>query len=110
MVNQRWQIGANAKAQIDAVCSNDSLSPQQKADKLHQIDEQTEREIAKIIPAKQLGEFKACQAQRDRENAKALPEGRTPHRELGPCGGVIPAKPNAAAHSHTQQPNDPSNH
>jgi hypothetical protein len=110
LVNQRWQIEANAKALVDAACANDSLSPKQKADKLHQIDEQTQREIAKIIPAKQLGEFKTCQAERDRENARERPAGATPHRELGPCGGVIPATPSAAGHSHTQQPNDPSSH
>src|SRR5438309_2115765 len=98
MVNQRWQIEADAKGKIDAVCSNDSLDPKQKTDKLHQIDEQTQREIAKIIPAKQLGEFKACQAERDRGKAQP-PAGSTPHPQLGPCGGVIPAKPGAAAHS-----------
>jgi len=108
LVNQRWQIEANAKALIDAACSNDSLSPKQKADKLHQIDEQTEREIAKIIPAKQLGEFKACQAERDREYARARPAGTTPHRELGPCGGVIPVKPSAPEHSHDHQLSSPS--
>jgi hypothetical protein len=106
MVNQRWQIEADAKAKIYAVCSNDSLDPKQKADKLRQIDEQTTREIAKIIPAKQLGEFKACQAERDREKAQRA--GGTPHREIGPCGGVIPAKPSAAEHSHDHQLSSPS--
>lgn len=106
MVNQRWQIEANAKARIDAVCSNDSLDPKHKADELHDIDEQTAREIAKIIPAKQLAEFKACQAERNREKAQHV--GGTPHRELGPCGGTIPAKPSAPEHSHDHQPSIPS--
>jgi hypothetical protein len=106
MVNQRWQIEADAKAKIGAVCSNDSLDPKQKADKLRQIDEQTTREIAKIIPAKQLGEFKTCQAERDREKAQRA--GGTPHREIGPCGGAIPAKPSAAEHSHDHQLSSPS--
>ncbi|HYK51689.1 MAG TPA: hypothetical protein VEU94_18355, partial [Terriglobales bacterium] len=84
--------------------SNDSLEPKQKAEKLRQIDEQTEREIAKVIPAKQLGAFKGCQAERE----KAHRPRETPRPELGPCGGVIPATPSAAAHSHDRQANVPS--
>ena len=108
MVNQRWHIEANAKAKIAAVCSNDSLDAKQKADKLREIGEQMQREIAKIIPAKQLAQFEACQAERDREKAQLL--ARTPHLETGPCGGVIPVKPSAPAHSHDHgQPSSPSN-
>ena len=107
MVNQRWQIEDNAKAKIAAVCSDDALTSEKKRDKLRRIDEQTEQEIAKIIPAKQLKAFKACQAVRDRENAQ-LPR-RTPQKELGPCGGVIPAQPSAAP-PHGHQHSNPSDH
>jgi hypothetical protein len=105
-VNQRWQIEDQAKGKINQVCSDDSLTPDQKRDKIRQINEQTEQEIAKIIPATQLEAFKACQAQRDQEIAKR--PGRTPQKELGPCGGVIPAQPLAPQHSHQSPPSNPS--
>ena len=104
LVNQRWQIEADAKAKIGGVCSDDSLTPERKRDKLRQIDAETEREIAKIVPANQLAAFKACQAERDRE--KAQRPGSTPRKELGPCGGAIPAAASAPLHSHDHQPSD----
>jgi hypothetical protein len=106
MMNQRWQIEDNAKGKIAGVCSDHSLTPEKKGDKIRQIDQDTAREIAKIIPAKQLEAFKACQAERDRE--KANRPGKTPPRELGPCGGVIPKQPDASPHSHEHQPSNPS--
>jgi hypothetical protein len=106
MMNERWHIQDKARVQISMVCSDDSLGPKQKADKLHQIDEQTEGEIAKIIPAKQLAEYKACQADRDQDNAQH--PGKRPHLETGRCGGVIPPASSAPAHSADQHPGNPS--
>lgn len=105
MMNQRWQIEDNAKGKISAVCSDHSLTPEKKSNKIRQIDQETEREIAKIIPGKQLEAFKACQTERDRENANR--PGRTPPKELGPCGGIIPKQPTASPHSHENQPSNP---
>ncbi len=106
-VNQRWQIEDNAKGKISALCSDPSLTPEKKRESIHQINEQTEQEIAKIIPAKQLEAFKACQAERDREKAKR--QGATAQKDLGPCGGVIPEQPGAAQHPHEHQPSNPPN-
>jgi hypothetical protein len=107
MMNQRWKIQDNAKGRIDEVCTDPTLSPEKKRDRIRQINEETDQEIAKIIPAKQLAEFKACQAEQDREKAKR--SANKPHRVLGPCGGVIPEQPATAQHSH-EQTNNPSNH
>ena len=102
-VNERWQIEDNAKVKIAEVCSDSSLTAEKKRDKIRQINEETEQEVAKIIPAKELEAFKACQAQRDRE--KANRPGRTAVKPLGPCGGVIPAESEAHGHSHEHQMN-----
>ena len=107
MVNERWKIEDNAKVQINQVCSEASLTPEKKRNKINQINQQTEQEIAKIIPAKQLAAFNACQAKLDQENAKH--PGRTPQKQLGPCGGVIPTEPEASGHSHEHQPSNPPN-
>src|ERR1700730_2500678 len=100
-VNQRWQIENNAKGKINEVCSDVSLTAEQKRGKIRQIDERTEQEIAKIIPATQLEAFKVCQAERE----KTKRPGGTAQKELGPCGGVIPAQPQPGAprHSHEDQ-------
>jgi hypothetical protein len=104
-VNQRWHIEDNAKGKIGAVCTDPALTPEKKHEKIQEINDQTEHEIAKIIPAKQLEAFKACQAQRDEEKAKN--QGAKKQKGLGPCGGVIPAQPGAAQHSNEHRPGNP---
>lgn len=106
-VNQRWQIEDNAKGKISALCSDPSLTPEKKRERIRQINEQTEQEIAKIIPTKQLEAFKACQVERDQEKTKR--QGATAQKELGPCGGAIPAQPGATQHSHEQKPSNRPN-
>ncbi len=106
-INQRWQIEDHAKGKISAVCTDPSLTPEKRREMIRQINGQTEQEIAKIIPAKQLEAFKACEAERDQQKPKR--QGATAQKELGPCGGVIPAKPGAPQHSHEHQPSNPPN-
>lgn len=105
MVNQRWHLEDNAKAKISEVCTEPKLSAQQKSDKIREINAETEREFAKIVPANKLATFNACQAQRDRELA-AHP-GKIPQKTLGPCGGVIP-DPAVAPMSHEHPMSSPA--
>jgi hypothetical protein len=94
-VNERWKIEDDAKVKIGAVCTDATLTPAQRLDKIHKIDGQRDDEIAKLVPAKQLETFKACESQ--------LAKTRTPkpgEKQLGPCGGVIPAAPDGEAHEH----------
>lgn len=93
-VNQRWHLEDDAKIKISGVCSDPTLGPDQKLGKIHEINQQRDDAITKLIPEKQLSAFKSCQAEREKENA-SRPK-RTPERELGPCGGVIPGH----AHDH----------
>ena len=69
-VNQRWHIQDEAKGKIAAVCSDASLTTDKKRDKIGEINEETEQEIAKIIPAKQLEAVRACEAEQDRQKEK----------------------------------------
>lgn len=97
-VNERWKIEDDAKVRINEVCSQASLTPEKKRDRIHQINDETQQEIAKIIPAQQLSAFNACEAKREQENAKH--PGPIVQKQLGPCGGVIPAEPESGGHSH----------
>jgi hypothetical protein len=98
MVNQRWHIEDDGKTKISAVCTDPSLSADQRLAKIHEIQQQTDAEIAKLIPEKQLIAFKACQADRDKK--KASQATKTPEKELGPCGGVIPFNSSMSGHEH----------
>lgn len=102
LVNKRWHIEDNAKGKISAVCTDPALTAEKKRERIKEINEQTELEIAKVIPAKQLEAFKSCQAERDQEKAKR--KGTTMEKELGPCGGILPPQPGTPSHQH--QPGD----
>jgi hypothetical protein len=97
MVNERWKLEDNAKTKISAVCTDSSLSADQRLAKIHEIHQETDAEIAKLIPEKELTAFKACQAEHDKQNAS---RDKTPHKELGPCGGVIPSNGAMSEHQH----------
>ena len=85
MVNRRWYIEDQQKVKIAQVCSEPSTSAQQKHDKIEQIHADTDREVAQLIPAKELAAFNKCQAEVDQSHPK--PAGQ---KEVGPCGGIIP--------------------
>jgi hypothetical protein len=105
-VNQRWQMEENAHQKINGVCSDSTLSPEQKSAKINEIKAKTDQEIAKRIPSQQFEALKTCEAERDKEKAKQ--SSGTPQKELGPCGGVIPA-PGSSPHDHEHTPGKPSN-
>ena len=71
MLNQRWHIEDNAKGKIHTVCIDPTLSAEKKREKIHEINEQTEQEIAKIIPrpARENGTKKRQNA-RERRSSK----------------------------------------
>ena len=107
MVNQRWHIEDQQKTKIAQVCAEPSTSAQQKHDKIEEIHADTDREIAHLIPTKQLAAFNKCQADLDQRYPKP-----TAQKQLGPCGGVIPNSPStdvAAAPEHRQNNATPAN-
>jgi len=96
MMNQHWKLEDQAKVQIAAACNETSTTAQQKHDKIEAIHAETDHAFAKIVPAKELAAFQSCEA----EVAKKQPK---PEKELGPCGGTIPATPEAGGtmnHDH----------
>jgi hypothetical protein len=95
VVNERWKIEDRGKSRIAAVCADASLSPQQRHDKILQINVETDQEVAKLIPVKQLEAFNSCQAELDKNRRKIAGQ-----KELGPCGGVIPPSTTDLSHIH----------
>jgi len=85
MVNRRWKIEDQSKMKIEAVCNDPATSAQQKHTKIEEIHAETDQEIAKLIPSKELQVFNSCQAALDKKRPQ-------PAKVLGPCGGVIPSE------------------
>ena len=86
MVNHRWKLEDQAMVQIAQACNETTTTAQQKHDKIQAINVETDGAIARLIPAKQLQAFNACQAKWDKAHPKPAGE-----KVLGPCGGTIPA-------------------
>jgi hypothetical protein len=103
MVNQRWKIEDQQKVQIAQACAEGSTSSQQKHDKIEQIHAQTDHAISLLIPSKELAAFNKCQADLESKRPKVAGQ-----KELGPCGGVLPASISAdatsAEHHHATVP------
>jgi hypothetical protein len=100
MVNQRWKIEDSAKTKVSGVCNDSSLGPDQKRSKIDEINAERDEAISKLIPSSQLSAFKQCQA--ERKNDKPNRASRTPQKELGPCGGVMPSSP-TGSHDHSMK-------
>ena len=107
MVNRRWELEDQQKVRIAQVCAEPSTSAQQKHDKIEQIHADTDGSLAQLIPVKELKAFNKCQAEVDQRRPKAPGK-----KELGPCGGVIPASAAdgtttpTADHRHTNTPDN----
>lgn len=84
VIEQRRSVEQNTRAQLESVCSDSSLTPQQKHQKIKELRLQARQQIDAIITPQQQEELKACNAQRATNRAAPLPRPVT--GGLGPCG------------------------
>jgi Spy/CpxP family protein refolding chaperone len=63
-MQQERQIQQNTRSQVEAVCANSSLSPQQKQQQIRQIHEQARQQMESIITPQQHQALESCRAQR----------------------------------------------
>ena len=106
-MQERAAISRETKAQVEAVCANSSLTPQQRQQQIRQIREEAkQRQEALISPAQQ-EELRACQQQR----AALHPPGPGVHPSggvaRGPCGELAAAphpNPPAGGHPANEKP------
>jgi len=81
VIQQHKSIEQTTRSQIEAVCSDTSLTPEQRHEKAHQIREQARQRQDAMLSASQRSSFQSCRSQRG--------EGGTPG--LGGenlCGGT----------------------
>jgi hypothetical protein len=80
-IQKRKQIEENIHGQVGSVCSDSSLTPQEKQEKIHQLREEAQQQTQGLISPQQEQALKSCREQRG--------EGPHPggtHGGGGPCG------------------------
>ena len=68
VVEQLMSLHREAHSQVQTVCSNTSLTPQQKHEQVQQIHQQTHQKIEQLITPEQEKTLMACRQQRQGEN------------------------------------------
>lgn len=100
-IEQRWALERETQSQVQAVCANSSLTPQQKKQQVHEIREQAHQKMEGIITPEQQQALTACQQQRSGNHP-------APHPGPGglPCGEMPPhpANPNPSGESGNPPP------
>lgn len=80
-LQQRRTLAQQARAEVAAVCSNASLSIQQKRQQIRQIRERERQEVDGLISPAQQAAMRSCQEQRSGAHGGGHMEGGG-----GPCG------------------------
>lgn len=81
-IAQRRQIEELTRSQIEGVCTDSSLSDQQKHQKIRDLRQSAHEQLSKLITPEQFEALRKCQ----RSNAHpASPNGAATH-SAGPCG------------------------
>ena len=81
-MQQRKQVEENTRGQVESVCSDSSLTPQQKQQKIHQLHQEAQQQVNGLITPQQEAALKSCRESR----------GEGPHVHVGaahgggPCG------------------------
>jgi ABC-type sugar transport system substrate-binding protein len=98
VMQQHRAIMEAAKSKVQTVCKDESLTPDQKKEQIHQIHQEAAQQSEGLIPPAQNEALKKCQT----EQAAANPNEPhpAPARKTGPCGEPLepdnekPAQPN----------------
>ena len=72
------QIHQSTHSQVESVCSNSSLTPQQKQQEIQQLHQQAQQQIETLVSSQQFQTLRSCQEQHGRMGGM--------HRGGSPCG------------------------
>jgi hypothetical protein len=79
------QIHQSTHSQVESVCGNSSLTPQQKQQEIHQLHQQAQQQIEGLVSSQQLQALRSCQEQRG--HSRAMQPGGNP------CGNTSATAP-----------------
>jgi len=100
-MEQRRAIMEGARTKTQSVCKDDSLTPQQKKEQIHQIHQEAAQQAEGLISPEQHEALKKCEHEQSASNG-----GTHPARTTGPCGE--PLEPDDST-SPSNAPAAPSN-
>lgn len=87
-IEQRRQIEESTRSEVESVCSDSSLTPQQKHQKIRQLHEQAHQQVQRLITSQQEQALRSCRA---KYGAVAHSGGIHPGGGVGPCGEMASA-------------------
>ena len=85
---QARSVRQQANSEIQSVCSNSSLTPQQKAVQVREIRQREHQQLEGIITPAQRSSLESCRAQRGLSNPTPAPH----PGNAGPCGEMPGAR------------------
>jgi hypothetical protein len=89
-IQRHRQIEERTRSEVEAVCSDSSLTAQQKEQKIHQLHEQAHQQAQSVISPQQEEALKACREKR----GEGVHMGGMHGGGGGPCGEMTsPTKP-----------------
>jgi len=86
-MEQRRAIAEQVRGEVETVCTNSALSPEQKGEQIKQIRERERQEMEGLITPTQESVLKACQQERGHVGTRHGVHG------AGPCGELAAPHP-----------------
>jgi protein CpxP len=86
VMEQRWSIERDTRSQVEAVCSNSSLTPQQKQQQAKELHQQARQKIEALVTPDQEKALTACQQQHNGGGNNHPGGGGGMRGEAGGCG------------------------
>ena len=105
VIEQRRSIEQSTHAQVESVCADASLTPQQRRMKIKEIRQQARAQVDSIITPQQQEELKACNAERNPVHGGG--GGPRMGGGPGPCGEVLSVPPEGKGGNRQPPPNEP---
>jgi len=93
VMEQRWAAEREMRSQVEAVCSNSSLTPQQKNQQAREIRQQAKQKMEGLVTPEQEKTLTACQ----QERGMGHPGGGGGRQWAGGCGEMGGGRPGGGA-------------
>ena len=88
-IEQRRQIEETTRSQVESVCSDSSLTPQQKHEKIRQLHQEARQQTEHLITPQQEQALQSCRA---KHGEVAHGGGMHTGGGVGPCGEMASAR------------------
>ena len=85
-MEQRWATERDTRSQVEAVCANSSLTPQQKQQQAREIRQQARQKMEGLVTPEQEKALTVCQQERGMNHGGGGAEGSAHQEGGGGCG------------------------